>query len=165
MQRGMAIGDRTTTRHLSHPGSPVQLAGTPSMCTGQRNFVTALVRLNAKIRGRKAHSVTVCRHTAAMRQFRHWPCRTFSRTRSLAGSFASARGPPGFSGSYRSSTEQQQLTWPPLPDQVKRGGRCTSACSNKFVDYPQAATLPMPCRSVVSAVPNLQGASRRNRLG
>jgi hypothetical protein len=66
------------------------------MCTGQRNFVTALVRLNAKIRGHKAHSVTVCRHTAAMRQFCHWPCRTFSQTRSLASSLASARAHQDF---------------------------------------------------------------------
>jgi hypothetical protein len=38
------------------------------MCTGQRNFVTALVRLNVKIRGHKAHSVTVSRRAAAVRQ-------------------------------------------------------------------------------------------------
>ena len=140
----MVIGDRTTTRHLSHSGSPVQPAGAPPMCTGQRNFITALLRLNAKIRGHKAQSVTVCRHTAAVRQFRHWPCRTFSQIRSLADSLVSTR-PPRFSGSYHSRTEQQQLTWPSLPDQVKRGGRWTSACSNKFVDYPQTAILLMRC--------------------
>src|SRR5271155_3041846 len=51
----MVIGDRSTTRHLSHSGSPIQPVGAPPMCTGQRNFVTALVRLNAKIRDHKAH--------------------------------------------------------------------------------------------------------------
>jgi hypothetical protein len=37
------------------------------MCIGQLNLLKALVRLNAKIRGHKAYSVTVCRHTAAVR--------------------------------------------------------------------------------------------------
>jgi hypothetical protein len=55
------------------------------------------------------------------------------------------QGPPRCSGSRHPSTEQQQLTWPPLPDQVKRSSRRTSACFTLFVDYPQAAILLMRC--------------------
>jgi hypothetical protein len=41
--------------------------------------------LNAKIQDHKIYSITVYHHTAAVKQFCHWPYRTFSHT-SLTGS-------------------------------------------------------------------------------
>jgi hypothetical protein len=64
-------GDRRspTSRHLSHLGSSVKPVWALPMCTGQQNFLTTLVRLNAKFRGHKAHRVTGYHYTAAVRQF------------------------------------------------------------------------------------------------
>jgi hypothetical protein len=135
------------------------------MCDGQRNFVTVLVRLNTKIRGHQGtqrHGLLLhCRREAisplALSHFQ-----PDEVPRRLVGM---RQGPSGGSGSRHLSTEQQQLTWPPLPDQVKRGGRRTSACSTMFVYYPQAAITTDAvcfflglCCSVVLAGPNPQGA-------
>src|SRR4051794_20947131 len=72
-RRGMVIGDRTPLDTSVIKAALSNQLGRHQCATGQRNFVTVLVRLNTKTRGQKAHSVTVCLHTATVRQFRHWP--------------------------------------------------------------------------------------------
>jgi hypothetical protein len=62
LRRGTVIGDRTITRHLSHSSSIVQPIGAPPMYTEQQKFLTALVRLNVKIRGHKAQCHSLPSH-------------------------------------------------------------------------------------------------------
>jgi len=66
------------------------------MCTGQRNFVMALVRLNVKIRGHKAHSVTVSRRAAAVRQISPSALSYFQPDKVSRRLVGTRQGPPGF---------------------------------------------------------------------
>jgi hypothetical protein len=98
------IGDRTTTRHLSHAGSPVQPVSRSAV-------------------------------TLPPRQFCHWPVVLSARQ----GLSPARWHPPGPTRIFRQLQFKHGATVadvrPPLPDQVKRGGRWISACSNKFVDF------------------------------
>jgi len=68
----------------------------PPVCTGQLNLLVALIRPNAKVRDHKAHWDTANRDTTALRQFCHWPCRTFSPAKCVVVMLASTRVPQDF---------------------------------------------------------------------